>query len=397
MRSLLSRGYASKAGGKKVGIRSIGRALFLFLFPHFPLAPFVQITLEVPAFKLHRVSDEGPSRTVETTGEEMMALYEQMTLIRRVEVACDALYKQRHIRGFLHLYNGQEAVVVGMESGITRDDHVITAYRDHGFQLVRGDTPERVFAELLGKDAGCSRGKGGSMHMYLAENNFWGGNGIVGAQVPLGAGLAMALQYQKKPNVSLSFYGDGAANQGQIFEAYNMAQLWKLPALFICENNHYGMGTSSKRGSASTEYYTRGDYVSGLWADGMDVYAAKEAFSWAKRFALKNGPLVMEMETYRYVGHSMSDPGISYRSKEEVTDVRQKRDPILKQKARILEHKVATEDELTAVDKRIKKQVDEAAKFAQKTPFPEVKELYTDVYAEPTVIRGRDMHEIYRP
>jgi pyruvate dehydrogenase E1 component alpha subunit len=357
------------------------------------LSHFLQIVINVPAFKLHRLTS-GPGPTIETTAEEMVALYRQMQLIRRVEVACDQLYKQRLIRGFLHLYNGQEAVVVGMEAAITRDDHVITAYRDHGFQLVRGDTPERVFAELLGKDAGCSRGKGGSMHMYLASSNFWGGNGIVGAQVPVGAGLALALQYKKKENVSLSFYGDGAANQGQIFETYNMAKLWNLPALFICENNHYGMGTSTKRASAAGDtFYTRGDYVPGLWVDGMDVYASKAAFGWAKQFALKNGPLVMEMETYRYVGHSMSDPGISYRSKEEVASVREKRDPILKHRARMLEHGAATEDELAAIDKEIKNQVDAAVKFATEAPMPDRKELFTDVFSTPSFVRGRSLHE----
>jgi len=352
-----------------------------------------KITIEVPEYKLHRL-DEGPGTVVETTAEEMVELYKQMQLVRRMEVAADALYKQRHIRGFLHLYNGQEAVVVGMEAGITREDHVITAYRDHGFQVVRGDTPERVFAELLGKDAGCSRGKGGSMHMYLAEQNFWGGNGIVGAQVPIGAGLALALKYQGKPNVALSFYGDGAANQGQIFEAYNMSKLWDLPAIFVCENNHYGMGTASQRGSASNTFYTRGDYVPGLWVDGMDVYASKNAFAWAKQFSIENGPLVMEMETYRYVGHSMSDPGISYRSKEEVKSVREKRDPILKQKARILEHGAATEEEISKIDKAIKKQVDAATKFALDAPFPEIAELYTDVYTTNSMpARGRSFVE----
>lgn len=229
--------------------------------------------------------------------------------------------------------------------------------------------------------------------MYLAEQRFWGGNGIVGAQVPIGAGLALALQYQGKPNVSVSFYGDGAANQGQLFEAYNMAALWKLPALFVCENNHYGMGTAAKRAAASTDFYTRGDYVPGLWFDGMDVYCSKNAFQWAKEYAVKNGPLVMEAETYRYVGHSMSDPGISYRTKEEVAKVRESRDPILRQRGRILEHKVATEDDIATWDKEIKDKVDAAVKFATDAPFPDKKELFTDIMTTPISVRGRVLSE----
>ena len=334
---------------------------------------------------------------METTPEEMIELYKQMQLIRRVEVSCDQLYKQRLIRGFLHLYNGQEAVVVGMEAGVSRGDHVITGYRDHGFALVRGTDPKAIFCELLGKDGGCSGGKGGSMHMYNAATNFWGGNGIVGAQVPIGAGLALALQYQKKDNVSLSFYGDGAANQGQIFESYNMAKLWNLPSIFICENNHYGMGTAVARAAASVEFYTRGDYVSGLWVDGMDVYASKSGFQWAKQFALEHGPLVVEMETYRYVGHSMSDPGISYRTKDEVNRVRDSRDPIQKQKARILEHSVLKEKELSDLDKEIKAIVQEAVKYAIDAPWPKPKELYAHVHVEPMEMRGRVVSERYFP
>lgn len=350
----------------------------------------------MPAFKLHKV-EKGPSTKVTTTADEMIDLYKMMQLIRRAEVACDQLYKQRLIRGFLHLYNGQEAVVVGMEAAVTREDHVITGYRDHGFLIARGSDIKSLFCELLGKEGGASGGKGGSMHMYNPANGFWGGNGIVGAQVPIGAGLALALQYQKKDNVSLSFYGDGAANQGQIFESYNMAKLWGLPSIFICENNHYGMGTAVSRAAASTKFYTRGDYVPGIWVDGMDVYASKAGFEWGKKFALENGPLVMEMETYRYVGHSMSDPGISYRTKDEVSRVRDSRDPIQKQKARLLEHSVATEAEITAIDKEIKNQIQEAVKYAIEAPWPKQEAMYHHIQVEPTETRGRVLSEVFVP
>jgi pyruvate dehydrogenase E1 component alpha subunit len=305
-----------------------------------------------------------------------------MTVMRRTEVVADNLYKQKLIRGFLHLYNGQEAIVAGYESVITWEDHIITAYRDHAHFLGRGGTPFQVFAELLGKQAGCSAGKGGSMHMYKADTHFHGGNGIVGAQVPVGAGVAFACKYNNNGKVCLSFYGDGAANQGQIFEAYNMAQLWKLPAIFICENNKYGMGTSVERASANTAYYTRGDVVPGLKIDAMNVLAVKEGMKFATEFARKTGPIVVEMETYRYMGHSMSDPGLTYRTRDEVNAIRAERDPIDRVKLYLLENNLSTEEELKEIEKEVRKEVDEAAKAAQEAPFPEPRELFTDIYTK---------------
>lgn len=237
------------------------------------------------------------------------------------------------------------------------------------------------------------------MHLYDAAKRFWGGNGIVGAQVPVGAGLAWAAQYLKENVVSVSFYGDGAANQGQIFEAYNIAKLWNLPAIFVCENNGYGMGTAANRAAASTDFYTRGDYVPGIYANGMDVHCTKETFSWAKQYALAKGPIVLEMATYRYMGHSLSDPGISYRTKEEVQRIRETRDPITMERNRIINHGVATEEALNEIDDAVKEQIDASIKFAMEAPWPEVKELYRHVYSYPqdVPVRGRSIDEGYTP
>jgi pyruvate dehydrogenase E1 component alpha subunit len=324
-----------------------------------------------------------PQPVVATTKSALLDFYKQMVYFRRFEIVCDTLYKQRAIRGFCHLYDGQEAIVVGMEAALKKGDSIITSYRDHCHQITRGDTGDRVMAELLGKSTGCSGGKGGSMHMYYPENNFYGGNGIVGAQVPLGAGVAFAHKYKKDGNLCVAAYGDGAANQGQIFEAANMAALWNLPLIFLCENNEYGMGTSTKRGSAQSEFYRRGDYVPGIWLDGMDVLAVKQGFEYAADYVRTNSkPIFVEASTYRYHGHSMSDPGISYRSRDEVKAVQQQRDCIDQAKARLLEAGWVTEAELKAITKEIRAKVDGHAKFAQASPQPELDELATHIYQE---------------
>eukprot|EP01027_Heterolobosea_sp_BB2_P020401 GEZU01029112.1.p1 GENE.GEZU01029112.1~~GEZU01029112.1.p1 ORF type:complete len:407 (-),score=153.98 GEZU01029112.1:53-1249(-) len=340
----------------------------------------------------------GPNNFTTATKEQCGKFFRDMSLIRRVEMVSDQLYKARLIRGFCHLYSGEEAICTGMEASLTYDDTFITAYRDHGNQIARGDSAKRVLAELLGRYTGCSKGKGGSMHMYLRKNNFYGGNGIVGAQVPVGTGLAYALKYgkEKATNVSVVAYGDGASNQGQVFEAFNMAALWKLPVIYICENNHYGMGTSTARSSANTNYYTRGDVIPGIKVDGMDVFAVKEATRYAKEWAINNGPIILEFNTYRYSGHSMSDPGTTYRTRDEIAGVRATRDPIEKLRNVLIEKQIFTEDELKNIEKEVRKEVDEAAEFAKNSPEPPLEELYTDVFPNnPYPVRGVESTHIY--
>ena len=317
----------------------------------------------------------------ELSKEEELRAYREMLLIRRFEEKAGQLYGMGQIGGFCHLYIGQEAVVVGMQMTIREGDQVITAYRDHGHMLVCGMDPKGVMAELTGRRGGYSRGKGGSMHMFSVEKAFYGGHGIVGAQVPLGTGLAFANKYKGNGHVCLTYYGDGAANQGQVYEAFNMASLWHLPVVYVVENNKYGMGTRVDRVSAVTELSHRGASfnIPGEQVDGMDVRAVKAAGEKAVAHAREGkGPYILEMLTYRYRGHSMSDPA-KYRTKEEVEKMRHERDPIEQVRARLLETGRANENELKAIDKEIRAIVNEAADFAQKDPEPDPAELYTDV------------------
>ncbi|CAH0746782.1 unnamed protein product [Diatraea saccharalis] len=337
-----------------------------------------EATFQIKPFKLHKL-DSGPATTATLTSEDALKLYERLAILRRIETASGNLYKEKIIRGFCHLYSGQEAVAVGMRAAMRDVDSVITAYRCHGWTYLMGVSVLGVLSELTGRRTGCSRGKGGSMHLY--SKNFYGGNGIVGAQVPLGAGVAFAHKYRQDGGVCFALYGDGAANQGQLFEAYNMAALWDLPCVFVCENNGYGMGTSVDRASASTEYYSRGDYVPGIWVDGMDVLATREATKYAIDYCTSGkGPLVMEMETYRYSGHSMSDPGTSYRTRDEVQEVRQTRDPITSFKDKLISNNLATPDQLKEIDAKIRTEVDEATKRAKSEPEIDVEELSADIY-----------------
>ncbi|OJK03251.1 pyruvate dehydrogenase (acetyl-transferring) subunit E1 alpha [Aspergillus brunneoviolaceus CBS 621.78] len=354
-----------------------------------------------------RLSDESfetyeidpPPYTLEITKKELKQMYYDMVAMRRMEMAADRLYKEKKIRGFCHLSTGQEAVATGIEHAISRDDKIITAYRCHGFAMMRGGTVRSIIGELLGRREGIAYGKGGSMHMFAP--NFYGGNGIVGAQVPVGAGLAFAQQYNNQKATSIILYGDGASNQGQVFEAFNMAKLWNLPALFGCENNKYGMGTSAARSSALTEYYKRGQYIPGIKVNGMDVLATKAAVKYGKEYATSgNGPLVFEYVTYRYGGHSMSDPGTTYRSREEIQRMRSTHDPIAGLKQKILDWSVCTEEELKALDKAARTHVDSEVAIAEKMPVPDSNSriLFEDIYvrgSEPRWMRGRTVDETF--
>lgn len=296
------------------------------------------------------------------------------------------MYTQKKIRGFCHLYIGQEAICVGTQSALTnQDDAIITAYRDHGWFYVRGGTIQEIIAEMMGKIGGCSKGKGGSMHFYHVQNNFYGGNGIVGAQVPVGVGVALRLAYdnpEKPRGICISLYGDGAANQGQIFEAMNMASLWKIPAVFACENNLFGMGTAVDRAAANVNFYQRCDYIPGIWVDGMDVLACREATRYAKEWGTSgNGPLCMEFHSYRYMGHSMSDPGTSYRTRDDVQKVKEQRDCIGKYVQRLITEGVATADELKEIEKETLKTTDAAVLEGEASKDTTLDELYTDIYA----------------
>jgi pyruvate dehydrogenase E1 component alpha subunit len=315
------------------------------------------------------------------TKEEELAAYRHMLLIRRFEEKAGQLYGMGFIGGFCHLYIGQEAVVTGMKMALIDGDQMITAYRDHGHMLAMELSPRGVMAELTGRRGGLSRGKGGSMHMFSKEKHFYGGHGIVGAQVSLGTGLAFANRYRGNGNVSLTYFGDGAANQGQVYESFNMASLWKLPVIYIIENNRYAMGTSVSRSSAETDFSHRGASfkIPGIQVDGMDVRAVKSAGDLATEWCRAgNGPLILEMQTYRYRGHSMSDPA-KYRSKEEVQKMRSEHDPIEQVKVRLIEKKWATEDELKTIDKEVRDVVADAAEFAQNDAEPDPSQLWTDI------------------
>jgi len=303
------------------------------------------------------------------------------------------LIKRKKLEVFLHLYNGQEAVAVGLDSALTPEDHTITAYRCHGFFLTRrcGGDVKAMMAELFGKKTGCSKGKGGSMHLYNVPGNFWGGNGIVGAQVPLGTGVAWAMKYLKKPNVCLTAFGDGAANQGQAYESFNMAAVDKLPCIYLVENNMFAMGTPVERASATQYFYARGDYVPGLQFDGMNVLMAREVGKFAKKYALENGPILIEALTYRYKGHSMSDPEVTYRTKGDVDSVRKTRDPITQLHEWITFAKFATEDELAEIEQKIKEEVQEAVNFAANSETPSRQDLYLDIYTKPSPARGVEL------
>ena len=317
--------------------------------------------------------------------EEELHAYREMLLIRRFEEKAGQLYGMGLIGGFCHLYIGQEAVVVGMQMAQEPGDQVITSYRDHGHMLATGMESRGVMAELTGRRGGYSRGKGGSMHMFSKDKDFYGGHGIVGAQVPIGTGLAFANKYRDNGKVCVTYFGDGAVNQGQVYESFNMAKLWSLPVVYVIENNQYGMGTSVKRASATTELCKRGQSfdIPGTQVDGMDVRAVVSAGEMATEHARSGkGPIILEMMTYRYRGHSMSDPA-KYRSKEEVQKMRTERDPIEQVKDRLINRKWASEDELKAVDKDVRQVIADAAEFAQSEPEPDPSELWTDIYREP--------------
>ena len=325
----------------------------------------------------------GASAATRPSPETLRRYYRDMLLLRRFEERAGQLYGMGLIGGFCHLYIGQEAVVVGMQACLTEGDQVITGYRDHAHMLACGMDPKGVMAELTGRRDGYSHGKGGSMHMFSKDKNFYGGHGIVGAQVPLGTGLAFANRYRGNSSVSLTYFGDGAANQGQIYESFNMAELWHLPVVYVIENNQYAMGTSVQRSSAETHLYKRGVSfnIPGEEVDGMDVLAVRaageKAVAWCRA---GKGPYILEMKTYRYRGHSMSDPG-KYRSKEEVQKYRTEFDAIERLKAKLIEGGHADEAALKAMDKEVRDIVAEAAEFAQAAPEPDPAELYTDVLA----------------
>ena len=314
---------------------------------------------------------------------DLIKFYRNMLLIRRFEEKAGQLYGMGLIGGFCHLYIGQEAVVVGLEAAAKEGDKRITSYRDHGHMLACGMDPNGVMAELTGRSGGYSKGKGGSMHMFSKEKNFYGGHGIVGAQVPLGAGLAFADKYMENKSVTFTYFGDGAANQGQVYETFNMAALWKLPVIFVIENNQYAMGTAQERSTSSPEIYTRGDSfgIKGEAVDGMDVVAVRDAgVKAAAHCRAGKGPYILEIKTYRYRGHSMSDPA-KYRTREEVQKMRAQRDPIESIRSLLVSEKLSTEEEIKIIDKEIKEIVNSCAEYAKESPEVPAEELWTDIYA----------------
>lgn len=337
------------------------------------------------AFDLHNLEAAPPTEAT-ATKEELVEYLRLMYTMRRMEITCDTEYKARTIRGFCHLYDGQEAVAVGVNSALDFNDSWITSYRCHCVALSRGSTVEQIISELFGFKEGTVKGKGGSMHFYSKKHNFYGGQGIVGAQVPVGTGLAFANKYNTPPGenmpVAIAMYGDGAANQGQIWEAANMAALWKLPMIFCIENNQYGMGTSIERSSSNTRYYTMGNKIPGIRMDGMNVVAVREGMKFVKDFVGSgNGPIFVEMNTYRYHGHSMSDPGTTYRNRDEIVQTRSTRDPIEWVKKNLVDHSMLSSDGVKEMEKGIRKEVQDALKKAKAGSQPPLEELFRDIYS----------------
>ncbi len=313
--------------------------------------------------------------------QQYIDAFEKMLLIRRFEEKCGQFYGMGLIGGFCHLYIGQEAVIAGIQAGKHKDDSTITSYRDHGHIIMSGIDPKYVMAELTGKASGCSKGKGGSMHMFNSEGKFYGGHGIVGAQVPIGTGLAFAEKYNGTKNICFTFFGDGAVNQGQVYEAFNIAALWKLPVVYVIENNEYSMGTSLERSTAMTDLYKKGESfgIPGVQVDGMNIDSVYNIAAQASKYVRSGkGPVIIEAKTYRYRGHSMSDPA-NYRSKKEVEEYKEK-DPIALVKNIILENSYAKEEEVKKIEKKIKAQIAEIAEYATSEPLPSEDELYTDIY-----------------
>lgn len=350
------------------------------------LSSAASVEIDFPGgFIGHRL--EVPEAKATTNKEELMSYFTLMYTMRRMEITCDEEYKARTIRGFCHLYDGQEAIGTGISAALSLDDSWITSYRCHCIALARGATVESILAELMGQETGATGGKGGSMHFYNKNANFYGGQGIVGAQVPVGAGLAFANKYTAKPgepmNVAIACYGDGAANQGQIWESANMAALWKLPFILCIENNQYGMGTSISRSSSNNDYYTMGNFIPGIKIDGMNVLAVREGLKFAKEHCSKgNGPIFVECSTYRYHGHSMSDPGTTYRNRDEIKAMRAKRDPIEHVKKLLVDFCGSTEDELKEVEKNIREKVKQACAAAKGAKQASVSSLTTNVYLD---------------
>ncbi len=331
-----------------------------------------------------KTTRRAPAKPAAVPPEDLLQQYRLMLLIRRFEEKAGQLYGMGLIGGFCHLYIGQEAVVTGLRALSRPEDAVVTSYRDHGHMLACGMDPKGVMAELTGRASGYSRGKGGSMHMFSREKNFFGGHGIVAAQVPIGTGLAFAQKYRGDGGITFCYLGDGAVNQGQVYESFNMAALWKLPVVYVIENNKYGMGTSVERASSNVELFRRGQAygIPGFQIDGMDVtHVRQQAEQPVAEVRAGNGPCVLELQTYRYRGHSMSDPA-KYRSKEEVSRMRQEHDPIDNAKAQLLASGVVDEAALKEIDREIKAIVGEAADFAQASAEPDAAELYTDVLLE---------------
>ncbi|MFT5703761.1 MAG: pyruvate dehydrogenase E1 component alpha subunit [Rickettsiales bacterium] len=323
-------------------------------------------------------------KSVNTDSQNLLHYYEQMLLIRRFEEKAGQLYGMGLIAGFCHLYIGQEAIAVGMKANMIEGDKVITTYRDHGHMIAVGSDPKKIMAELMGRKDGCSQGKGGSMHLFDLEKHFYGGHGIVGASVPIGAGLAFADKYNGNNSVTFCYFGDGAAHQGQVYEAFNMAKIWNLPILFIIENNHYAMGTSVARSSSVEELHKRGIgfNIPGVLIDGMDIFAVmkegKKAIDYVRS---GKGPMILEMSTYRYRGHSMSDPA-TYRSKEEVNQKKENEDPIDNLRKFIFSENIANEEEIKLIDKKVKAEVNDIVEFAKNSPEPDDSELMTNIYTE---------------